>query len=80
MTVKEFFKMIWDGWMKFSRAVGTFNTKLLLTVFYYVLLMPFGLAMRFLSDPLKMKGSGRKTNWIERETRDKTVEDLMRQA
>ena len=46
-------KAAWDGWMRFSHRLGTFNTRLLLFVFYYVGLGPISyLARLFQPDPL----------------------------
>jgi hypothetical protein len=35
-------------------------------VFYFVIILPFGLASRLLSDPLHIKGSNMKPVWLER--------------
>lgn len=49
-------------WMKFAAALGEFNTRLLLTLFFFVGLTPMGALMRILGkDPMnrtfKQKGS-----------------------
>lgn len=36
--MKRFFKAIWSGWKKFAHALGVFNTKVLLTLMYFVVL------------------------------------------
>ncbi|MGC1225940.1 MAG: hypothetical protein WA859_05620 [Candidatus Sulfotelmatobacter sp.] len=48
-------KRAWEGWKKIARKIGNFQARVILTVFYGVLLMPFGLAARFFSDPLRIK-------------------------
>ena len=36
--IKQFFSLLWRGWMKFAHVLGVVNTKILLTVTYFVLL------------------------------------------
>lgn len=41
-------------WMKFAHALGWINTRILLTLFYFLVITPFGWVMRALGrDPLK---------------------------
>ena len=35
--MKKFFSLIWRGWMKFAHALGWVNTRILLTVTYFVI-------------------------------------------
>jgi hypothetical protein len=77
-------KAVWErfkaGWMRFAHVVGVFNTKLIFTLFYYLLLLPFGVAMRFFADPLKVRMTPKNSNWLDRETRDRTLADLQKQS
>lgn len=34
------------GWMRFAHAIGWFNSRVLLTIVYFVVIMPIGLIMR----------------------------------
>ena len=70
---------LWTGWKKIAHAIGVFQTRLFLNIFYILLLWPLALVVRG-KDPLKLKFGGRPTGWTERETRDKTLEDLTRQS
>jgi hypothetical protein len=38
-----------------GRRIGDFQARLLLTVFYFVIVAPFALAVRWASDPLALK-------------------------
>ena len=43
-------------WMKFAEGLGWINSRIILTVVFYVLIMPMGLLMRlFGGDPMKKK-------------------------
>jgi hypothetical protein len=57
-------KQVWQRWKRIARAVGTFQARILLTIFYAVLVLPFGIVVRLFSDPLRIKR--RPTQWLER--------------
>ena len=43
--------------------IGNFQSRLLLTVFYFTILAPFALVLRMASDPLQRRP--RATSWVE---------------
>ena len=47
-------RRLWQGWKRFGRKVGDFQARLLLTLFYFVILAPFGVGMRA-ADPLGLR-------------------------
>jgi hypothetical protein len=36
--MKKFFSLLWRGWKKFAHVLGIINTRILLTVSYFVIL------------------------------------------
>lgn len=48
-------KNLWEAWKKLAHKIGTFQSKVLLTVFYCVILAPFGLFVKLFQDPLHLK-------------------------
>jgi len=50
-------------WKKFAHALGNFQARILLTVIYAVLLLPFGLLVRAFSDSLHIKN--RPEKWLD---------------
>jgi hypothetical protein len=44
----------WIAWKRFGRKVGDFQARVLLGVFYFVVLTPFALAMRG-ADPMRLR-------------------------
>jgi hypothetical protein len=50
-------RRLWEGWKRFGKKVGDFQARLLLSIFYFVVLAPFGLGMRA-ADPLGLRKSG----------------------
>jgi hypothetical protein len=51
----DMIKRGWAAWKKIAHKIGNFQARVLLTVFYGVLVLPFGLAARLFSDPLRIK-------------------------
>lgn len=56
------------AWMKFATVLGHVNTRIILTVFFYVVMTPVGLILRLFRDPLdRSLKEKRDTQWIKRE-------------
>lgn len=48
-------RTFWEAWKRWARRVADAQARILLTVFYYSILMPFALFLRWRSDPLAIK-------------------------
>lgn len=57
-------KNLWSRWKRLARKIGDFQARVILTVLYAVAVLPFGLIVRFFSDPLHIKH--RPARWTER--------------
>lgn len=55
-------KRAWQAWKELAHKIGNFQARVLLTIFY-VILLPFGLATRLFADSLRIKR--RPTQWLE---------------
>jgi hypothetical protein len=55
-------KRMWQAWKRIAHKIGNFQARVLLTVFYAVLVFPFGMVVRLFSDPLSIKR--RPTKWL----------------
>ena len=53
------FHQVWGKTKRVLRAVGDFQARVLLTIFYLVLVAPIGLTVRALADPLRVKAARR---------------------
>jgi hypothetical protein len=73
----EALRKVWQAWKRFGQFMGDLIGRLVLTVFYFTLFMPFGLGVRFFGDPLAMRAHGR-PKWLERKTQDLTLDDSRR--
>jgi len=63
-------KSAWQVWTRLAHKIGNFQARVLLTLLYAVLVLPFGLCVRLFSDPLRIRK--RPSGWLDRtnETRD----------
>ena len=73
----EALRKFWHAWKRFGQVMGDFVGRLVLTVFYFTLFMPFGLGVRFFGDPLALRPSG-PSKCLERTTKDLTIDDTRR--
>jgi hypothetical protein len=73
----EVLKKIWAGWKRVGQFIGDFIGRLVLTVFYFTIFLPFGLGVSFLSDPLGIRQSSA-VKWLERVTHDLSMDDARR--
>lgn len=53
-------RALWQSWKRVARRIGDLQARILLTVFYSVVLGPFALALRWRSDPLGIKPGGQR--------------------
>jgi len=56
-------KRAWQAWKDLAHKIGNFQARVLLTIFYSVLVLPFGVAERLFSDPLRIKKLP--TQWLD---------------
>ena len=48
-------KQLWNHWLRIAKVIGEFQARLILTVFYFLILGPVALCLRLFSDPLRLK-------------------------
>ena len=68
----------WKQWKLIAHKVGNFQSRILLNIFYFIILMPFGLGVKLFSDPLHLKLQSC-TNWINKGTSETPKENARRQ-
>jgi len=55
------------GWMRLAVALGHVNSRVLLTLMYYLVFAPYGLVSRLVGrDPLRRRGAGGESYWVGR--------------
>jgi hypothetical protein len=56
-------KRLWAAWTRLAHKIGNFQARVLLTVLYALLVLPFGIIVRVFADPLRIKK--RPTRWLD---------------
>ena len=51
----EILKKFWRGWMRFGHFMGDIVARVVMTIFYFTILLPFGVGVTLFSDPLDRK-------------------------
>ena len=72
----KLFKTFWEKWKAFGHKVGNFQARLILTIFYFVVISPFAAVVKYGARPLRLKLL-RASNWVPNEAKG---EDIMVQA
>ena len=56
-----------NAWMRFAAALGHVNSRVLLTLMYYLVVTPYGFVSRLAGrDPLRRRGARGESYWVER--------------
>lgn len=69
-------KRIWKERLAFGKVMGDFVARVVMTLFYFTLVVPFGFGVRLFKDPLRLKVKD--TRWLAREVKQDTLEDARR--
>jgi hypothetical protein len=66
--MKKFFSLLWAGWKKFALVLGIVNTKILLTITYFIIMGIAAIGSRIVrADLLDKKFRKKNSYWVERE-------------
>ena len=72
-------RKLYQKWMVIANAIGNFNSRVVLSILYALVVLPFGLLVKIFLDPLRIKRSARGKGWSDVEAPTLTVEDGRRQ-
>jgi hypothetical protein len=80
-VVLSFFliKDFWHNLKAFGQFLGDWLARVVLTIFYFTILIPFGLGVRLFADPLQIKKLPN-PYWRPRTTGDQTIDEVLRQG
>jgi hypothetical protein len=66
-------------WMKLAGVLGYVNSRILLSLVFYLIFVPYSLVMRLVGrDPLNRRKARRESHWIPREATRQTKEQFER--
>ncbi|MEK7449448.1 MAG: hypothetical protein AAB019_08190 [Planctomycetota bacterium] len=72
-------KKIWSGWKLFALKFGQFNTRIILTAFYFVCLGPIALIKKLINRIGRIGARPPDSYWHSRATGDLKEDDVRRQ-
>ena len=78
LNLMQILKTLWNKWKFVAAKIGLFQSRLILTIFYYTLLLPFSLIMTYLSDALKIKRKYT-SSWVVKFNQSENLSDLKNQ-
>ena len=78
--MKETIDLAWHRFKIITVIVGDFQGRLIATLFYYTVLVPFGLGSRIFSDPLSIKRTSPTISWLDRVPASEELEAAKRQG
>jgi hypothetical protein len=70
---------LWQRWTPIAHAIGNFQARVLLTIFYLAIAAPFALAVKLLADPLTLKSPAGASYWVTRPERPASERSATRQ-
>ena len=74
----SFGRRAWNRWLKIADVIGDFQARVVLSLFYFVIVLPFGLAVRLFADPLRIKGKP-DTTWSDFVPHAQTIDEARKQ-
>jgi hypothetical protein len=73
-------RKLWERWKHVARKIGDFQARALMTLFYFLILGPVAMVIRWRSDPLAIKATTPR-GWRDSEARDgAAMEQARRQS
>ncbi len=76
----EWLRAIWRAWQALGRLIGDFVARLVRTILYFTIFVPFALGVRLLADPLDIRAHKKLSWWHTRTTQTRTMQDALRQG
>jgi hypothetical protein len=73
-------RRLWQGWKRVARKIGDFNARVILTLFYFIFLAPFAIAIRTFTDPLSIKSKSAPSWGIKPEAEETLMEQASKQS
>jgi hypothetical protein len=71
------FRALWRGWLVVARKIGQVQSFLILSLVYFLVMVPFALAVRHVLDPLGLRVAT-SWRWLSRGEESRTL-SFMRQ-
>jgi hypothetical protein len=70
----------WARWKAIAHAIGNFQARLLLLIFYFSIVPVFALIVKLFKDPLTLRPPSHDSLWVEGPTCDSTLQAARKQS
>ena len=77
--MRQLWSGLWESWREIGGYIADFQSRLLLTLFYFTVAAPFGLLTRLTGDRLRMRRRPAPSAWTNRRRDDADPSDSHRQ-
>jgi hypothetical protein len=77
--LREILQLLWSRFKIIAAIIGDVQARMIMTVFYYTILVPFGFIAHFFIKPLEVQTSGT-PQWLERPPIPSDLETAKRQG
>lgn len=74
----QFIKTLWNKWKKIAHRIGIFQSKAILTVFYFTVFLPAGIVFSLFKDVLGIKHVS-SSGWVTKTKQTETLEEMRKQ-
>lgn len=78
ILIVNLYEYFFSGWKAFGHFMGDMLARVVLTIFYFSVFLPFGIGVTLFGDPLKLKSKPVEL-WQQRSTGDQKLEEVLRQ-
>jgi hypothetical protein len=75
----RFFSKLWARWKAFAFRMGSFQGRLILLLFYFTILAPFGIVNSLFRNPLMLRNPAVSSFWFPMEASDEEIDEARRQ-
>jgi hypothetical protein len=72
-------RRLWERWKVIAHIIGNFQARVLLTVFYFLIVPPFALIVKAFKDPLGLRPPAGEGYWHKRAAMEPAAEAGRRQ-
>jgi hypothetical protein len=76
--LREIFQIAWKRFNTIALVMGDVQGRIIITAFYFTILLPFGIGSRLFSDPLRQRD--RRALWLERAAVPEDLESARQQG
>jgi hypothetical protein len=79
LVPKTIFQRIWQKFKEFMNRAGSFQSRIILSLFFFIVVTPIALAVKLASDPLRISYKDNDSHWLTRTEAENDLEQSKKQ-